>query len=50
MRILISDQNLGDDAQFEREAAETAAVEIMIDLGFGPIARRRKRPAGRVTT
>ena len=31
MRILISDQNFGDDAQLEREAAEAADVEITVD-------------------
>jgi hypothetical protein len=96
MRILISDQNFGDDAQFEREAAEAAGVEITVEScrdedhvasaiaryrpdallvqfapvgrktlasaaglrgivrdsgsASGPIARRRKRPAGPVTT
>ena len=31
MRILISDQNFGDDAQLEREAAEAAGVEISVE-------------------
>ena len=31
MRILISDQNFGDDARLERELAEAAGVEIVVE-------------------